>query len=220
MIINAYNKELDAAIYTIEGDVEYTEIRDAIDNYYRGMITKYTIWDYSKASPGKHLTGDDTRKIGLQVHALGKARPDGVDLIVVPGIVQYGIARIYYGYADMLSASKLKTHIYRNMKDALEFIRKNETLLTKEQLMKTNQNGQAIIGILISLAIVALLYFVVAKKYLTNPMDQDKDAKKALAGQGIVVNNLPDAENRAREAVEKANKANKEIEAQNAPPAE
>ena len=85
---------------------------------------------------------------------------------------------------------------------------------------KTNQKGLSIIGLLISVAIIGLLYMIIAKKYLTNPMDQDKEAKRALAGQGIVVNSLPDAVSQAQAAADKANKANNNIEAQNTPPAE
>ena len=82
------------------------------------------------------------------------------------------------------------------------------------------QAGQSFIGILIALVIAALLYFTVAKKYLANPGGQDKDAQKALAGEGINSSNLPDTVNKAQEAADKANKLNKQIETTAVPPAE
>jgi hypothetical protein len=135
MITVSHDKELDAAIYTIEGDVEYAEVRDAIDRYYKGALTKYTIWDYSKANRGKHLTGDETQKLGIQVSSLGVARPQGFDLLIVPNIVQYGLARMYQAYSEIAKkdTKTLKSKIFRNREDAIAFIRQNERLLKATQ---------------------------------------------------------------------------------------
>ena len=128
MITLVYSKELSAAIYTIEGDVDYSEIRDMVTKYYQGDLTKYTIGDYSKANPDKHLTSEQTKLLGFQMGALGKARPNGYDLIVVPGLLQYGIARMYSGYAQIISQdkNKLQTKVFRTKEDAVAFIRENE----------------------------------------------------------------------------------------------
>ncbi len=90
----------------------------------------------------------------------------------------------------------------------------------KTMRSKNRQKGTSFIGILVTVVILALLYMMVIKKYLANPMSQDKESQKALEGQGIVVKNLPDAVAKAQEAVDKANKANNNIEAQSAPPGE
>ena len=128
MIKVFHDKDMDTVIYAIEGDIEYFEIHDAIEKYYKGSLTKYTIGDYSKANPGKHLTVDELRLLSLQVTALGAARPHGFDLIVAPGILQYGVARIFKAYAEITgkSASNLSLRIFNKMEDALAFIHQNE----------------------------------------------------------------------------------------------
>ena len=78
----------------------------------------------------------------------------------------------------------------------------------------------SLIGLVIALAIVALLYFMLLKRYLVNPMTQDKETANVLASQGINPNSLPDTVKKAEEAAEKANKANKQIENAYTPPAD
>jgi len=128
MITIYLDKELDTLIYTVVGDVVYAEIRDVIDTYYKGKLTKYTIGDYSQANPTKHLSGEETQQLGLQVKSLAAKRPNGIDLLVVPGIVQYGVARMYKTYSEMPGngAQKLRLRIFNKKEDALAFIRQNE----------------------------------------------------------------------------------------------
>jgi len=82
------------------------------------------------------------------------------------------------------------------------------------------QRGQSFIGILIVLIIAVLLYFTVAKKYLASPVSRDKDAQKALAGEGINPSNLSDTVKKAQEAADKANNVNRQLETAPTPPAE
>jgi len=72
--------------------------------------------------------------------------------------------------------------------------------------------GFGLVEMVISLAIMALLYYVISKKYMANPVGVDKQTQSALASQGINPNSLPDTVNKAGEAADKANKANKQIE--------
>jgi flagellar biosynthesis/type III secretory pathway M-ring protein FliF/YscJ len=73
------------------------------------------------------------------------------------------------------------------------------------------QAGFGFISMIIAAGLVALLYFIVVKKYLANPLGQDKEARSALASQGINPQTLPDTVKKAEEAADKANKANKLI---------
>jgi len=82
------------------------------------------------------------------------------------------------------------------------------------------QAGFGFIGMVIALTVVALLYFMVMKKYLANPIGQDKESLNALSSQGINPQNLPDTVKKAEEAVDKANKADKQIENAYSQPAE
>jgi hypothetical protein len=129
MITVSYNKELDATIYTVEGDVVFSEVRDIIENYYnKGALTKYTIGDYSKANPGRHMTIEEAQQLGRKVMAFANARPNGFDLIVVPGILQHELANMFKAFAEITgkTSPKLGFKAFFNMEDAIAFIRQNE----------------------------------------------------------------------------------------------
>ncbi len=76
-------QELNATVFTLEPDAVYTDMRDGIDEFYRGELSKYMLLDFSKLD--KHLTSEEVMKIGQQMRRLGKSRKGGFDLIVVPG---------------------------------------------------------------------------------------------------------------------------------------
>ena len=119
------DKELDITTYTIEEDATYLDIHDAIDDYFKDIPTKYTIWDFSKLK--KHLTSDEVRMLAEQVGTLGKDRKEGGDLIIVPNILQYGLARMYTAYIETVkkSPAAFKTLVFRKKEDAMDWIRQN-----------------------------------------------------------------------------------------------
>jgi hypothetical protein len=129
MITIEHNKELNTMIFTIQGDSEYLKIRDAITEYYKnGPLTKYTLWDYTNVTEGKHLSTEESRMIGNHSMSFMHLRPNGFNLIVVPGILQYGLARVYQAFAEKREndTQKLRTKIFRSKEEAIAFIRQND----------------------------------------------------------------------------------------------
>ena len=128
MIAVFVDKELDAAIYTIKGDVKYGEIRDEIDKYFKGAFTKYTVWDFSKSNPDKNMTADEIKQLGSYVSESAKGHQHRFDLIVVPNIEQYGDARMYQAYSETTpkETRNYNSIVFREMEEAIEFIRNNE----------------------------------------------------------------------------------------------
>jgi hypothetical protein len=119
----ARDKELDLAAYTIEGELTYAELKAAIRQYYEGPLTKYTLWDFSGSDVNK-ITTDDVRNFGVQVREAGKARAGGTDLIVVAGLLKFGLARMYSAYTSLTSAEAdpLTTMVFRTKDDALAWL--------------------------------------------------------------------------------------------------
>lgn len=124
MIRISYDKKLDAAVFILEGEISFDEAKNTVLKYYNGPLTKYTLTDISRADPSTHLTTSEIKQIGELVSRLGKARPGGVDIMVIPGIIPFSIARIYQAYADVISSDpdRLTSKIFRTMKEALAFI--------------------------------------------------------------------------------------------------
>ena len=120
------DKQWDVAVYNFEGDVTFTDVRDAIIEYYNGPLTKYTFWDFSDTNVNK-VSNAELKQLGDLVSKLGSARKGCFDTVVVPGLLKYGMARIYAGYAATLQKDKdaLKTLVFKNKDDAFGWIRSN-----------------------------------------------------------------------------------------------
>jgi hypothetical protein len=122
------DKDLDVAIYTLKGDLLYGELRSAVVDYYNGTLTKYTIWDFSESNLAQFITGMEAWDLASLVTRLGKARPDGFDLIIASGVIQSGIARMYNTFFNIVGrgSTKLKAMLFPTKGLAMDWIRKNE----------------------------------------------------------------------------------------------
>ena len=124
------DKELDMTVFTVAGEIPFTRVLGAVKEYYKGKLTKYTLWDFSGADLAKYFTGAEARELGSLVSVYGKNRPGGFDLIIVTGLLPFGLARMYAAYADMSRHDPLalKAMVFRSKGAALDWVRKNETL--------------------------------------------------------------------------------------------
>jgi hypothetical protein len=127
------DKGLDLALYTIGEDIFYSDLRAAVVDYYNGKLTKYTLWDFSRSNLAGYVSGVEARELASLVTRLGVTRPAGsVDIIVVASILQYGVARMYTSYADVVrhDSSLLKALVFRDKAQALQWVRDNEAKIT------------------------------------------------------------------------------------------
>jgi len=118
------NKELNSTIFTIEKDAVYANMRDGIEEFYRGEFTKYMLLDFSNHE--KPLSSEEIMLTGQQMMRLGKLRKGGFDLIVVPDLLQYGLGRMYAAYVETLDPAALQTKIFRSKEAAIQWIKDNE----------------------------------------------------------------------------------------------
>ena len=126
------DKELDVAEFRVEGILTYQELRDAIARYYSGTLTKYTVWDFTNADV-KNFRNNELMQIGNQVNLAGKAREKCFDVIIVPGLIHYGLARVYAGYSEAIQkkSDALKTMVFRSREHAFNWIRENSRMAKK-----------------------------------------------------------------------------------------
>jgi len=124
------DKDLDLATYTINGELLYSELRSAVVDYYNGKLTKYIIWDFSGSNLTQYITGMKAWDLASLVTRLGKARPGGFDLLIVSGVTQYGIARMYTSFIEITghNSSILKAMVFTSKDLAIEWIRKKEAI--------------------------------------------------------------------------------------------
>jgi hypothetical protein len=117
-------EELNLVVFTVEPDAVFADMRDAIDEYYHTMLTKYIMVDFSKVK--NHLTSEEIMKIGQQMNVLGRARKGGFDLIVVPSLLQYGLGRMYSAYVEEIDPQALQTRVFRSKEQAIAWLKVNE----------------------------------------------------------------------------------------------
>ena len=122
---NNVDKQLNAAIYTLEKDAGCSDMMDELNAYYKGTLTKYVVLDFTRIE--KHLTNNEIIKIADKMKLLGKARRGGYDIVVVRGLLQYGLARIYSAYTADADPGALRTIVLRSVDEALSWMRHNET---------------------------------------------------------------------------------------------
>jgi len=118
--------ELNATVYTLNKITSYEEMRDGIDRFYEGIFTKYMILDFTDLET--HLSSEEVMKIGQQMSKLGKTRKNSFDLIVVPGLLQYGLGRMYAAYVEDISPEALQTKVFRSFEAAIKWINENEII--------------------------------------------------------------------------------------------
>ena len=122
------DKNLDVAIYTIRGALTYSEFRSAVVDYYKGKLTKYTVWDFSESNLAEFITGIEAWDLASLVSRLSKARPGCYDLLIFSGTLQYGIARMYVTFLNIIEhdSPKPKTMLFSEKSQSMDWIRKNE----------------------------------------------------------------------------------------------
>lgn len=122
-IIKTVIEEIDTTIFELQGDAVYIDMKEGIDEFYNGKLTKYAIFDFEKLK--KHLSSDEITLIAKQMSTLGKVREHGFDFIIVPTLLQYGLGRMYYAYFESSDPIALKTKVMRSREEAIKWIRNN-----------------------------------------------------------------------------------------------
>lgn len=74
------------------------------------------------------------------------------------------------------------------------------------------QKGFFLLNLILSLALMGILYLAIMKIYFNNPAGLNKDTRKALMEQGVDVSNIPGLIQKAQQAANKANELGKQKE--------
>jgi hypothetical protein len=123
------DKELDIAEFMVQGVLTYQELRGTIEQYYKGTLTKYTVWDFTDTDIQK-IWKNQVLLIGRQVDIFGNARDKCFDVIIAPDIIHYGLAMIYASYFEIIhrKPDSVKTMVFRSREDAFAWIRENSEI--------------------------------------------------------------------------------------------
>jgi hypothetical protein len=130
------DQEWDVAIHIFEGNASYADISTAISKYAAGAPTQYTVWDFSAATFEPDLTNEELQQLSRQTPLSWANRKDPYDVIIVPSLVSYGLARAYSSYADVPNANAkiTRTLVFRDRNAGLAWIKDNALMNKKSNI--------------------------------------------------------------------------------------
>ncbi len=120
-----YIKEKDLSIAEHSGDCTVEDVANGIKKYYEGPTCKFAITDFTNTSPAGKVTGEEISHLSECMHKASAARtPNSYDLIVVPDLLMYGLARMYATYLNLSAKNEtdLKTEVFHSLEDALHWV--------------------------------------------------------------------------------------------------
>jgi hypothetical protein len=124
MIETTKNNKHNMTIYKCSGVLTTQEMIDAINSLYNGQPTKYTLWDFSKASL-KDIPAEGIRKIFELIKKMGTVRKGGKTAAVTPSDLGYGMARMFQIMSDT-DDFPFKIEIFINYREASQWLLSQE----------------------------------------------------------------------------------------------
>lgn len=115
------DESADLTIYVAEGYILATDIKNAITEFYDGVVTKHVLWDLSRGdfsgvSPSEITGFADIPRNHLEARAGGKtAIVTGEDLLA------FGLSRMYEIQADM-KRFNFETRTFQTMDEAMAWL--------------------------------------------------------------------------------------------------
>ena len=121
------DKSLDLTINTAGEEIEYEEIRARIEAFYRGMVTKHVMWDFSHVKTF-NLSAEEIERLAEFTSRMGKgSRRGGCNVIVTRRELIFGFSRMFAAYAEF-SESDQKNGIFPSREAAFKWIAQQDGL--------------------------------------------------------------------------------------------
>jgi hypothetical protein len=117
-----YLEEVDAILGTIEGDLSYQKYKESVEDLMRFPQYKpgmNVIWDLRGAN-SKSLTTHDVQLVASYSKTLDQSRGKWKAAMIVPGIVEFGLARMFQAWLD---DAPFILYICRSMDEAKKWLK-------------------------------------------------------------------------------------------------
>lgn len=113
------------ATFVATGDLNYHDIREALEVFYKGensYLTMWALWDLREAR-AQGVSGQEVEAVAALVRQYQKVRRGGKTAIVSPNDLEYGLARMLSAVAQDLSISVMA---FRSIEEAHQWLYPNE----------------------------------------------------------------------------------------------
>jgi len=119
--INVYfDSEKDLTSFTVIGEVGVEEVRNMIQNFYDGTITKNVIWDLSESNLA-NLTSSEIYSIAHTPRKYAHKRAGGKTAIVAPSDITFGLTRMYELMTELQNLP-FKTQPFKKLEEAHKWL--------------------------------------------------------------------------------------------------
>ncbi len=124
MIETTIDTKRNLTIQKCSGNLTTKEMIDAINSFYDGSPTSYTLWDFSNASMND-IPSENVREMVTLIKNRGFVRQGGKTAVVTPSDLAYGLARMFQIMSDT-NDFPFELRVFRYFKEATKW------LLTKQ----------------------------------------------------------------------------------------
>ena len=111
--------------HTVHGTVTSDEIFDKVRDYYRGIITKLILWDFTNATI-THISGEEIKILARLTKNYSHFRPGGKTALVMKQSADYGMGRMFE-ICSSLHNEYIEFRSFTNMQDAMAWLEMNYT---------------------------------------------------------------------------------------------
>ena len=119
-IKTSYDYKNDLTIHTIEGIFISEEAKGKIETYYKGNITKNTLWDFTKAEVTKIATSE-IQEVVMVARKFAHLRKGGRTALVLPQDLSYGLGRMFETFSE-IESMPYEIRCFRGLIEAREWL--------------------------------------------------------------------------------------------------
>ncbi len=120
-MIKMSQKEAEALTeFHCSGELTIDEVKDAIEDFYRGTPTRNVIWELTAANIST-IRAQDVRGVAIFAREAAHSRPGGKTALVGDKDTTFGISRMYQSFAE-LAGQESNIQIFRTRDEALAWV--------------------------------------------------------------------------------------------------
>ena len=108
-------------LHTAHGVMTKKDILHIVDNYYKGTVTKFILWNFVESEINQ-ISAEDVWMLASLTKKYGTSRPGGKTALVFARLVDYGIGRMFQMLSEM-SDENVEFMPFSDMSSALEWLR-------------------------------------------------------------------------------------------------
>ena len=114
------DKNADLIVYTVKGKIFAADIKEIIQLFYQGNVSKYVLWDIAEGDLSS-LSTDDVQSIASTPRDHSDKRIGGKTALVAAKDAAFGLARMF----EILTGHKnfpFETQVFRSIDDAKKWL--------------------------------------------------------------------------------------------------